>query len=300
MDLSECPQTLYEHQRLYRESHKKKIPGPTLKEADLFRCLDCKAVLSRVTDKVGAGNICKPCGSERGRQWRFNNPETYTEYHRQYSETHKESTAERGRQWYISNKEATDERHRQYRETHKESTAESGRQYRLANSELIAESNRQYRETHKESTAESGRQYRLANSELIAESNRQYSETHKEAIAERSRQWRSDNPGKSQAGTHRYRARKAGAEGVLTVTIDELVVRQQGLCYLCIQPIVRPSLDHIIPLNLGGHNADYNVAAACLSCNCTKQDRLLDQLTDRFPDAVVPEWFIPSLLNSSG
>jgi 5-methylcytosine-specific restriction endonuclease McrA len=36
-------------------------------------------------------------------------------------------------------------------------------------------------------------------------------------------------------------------------------------------------VDHITPLARGGHEAPYNLAPACGSCNSGKHDRLLDE-----------------------
>lgn len=72
--------------------------------------------------------------------------------------------------------------------------------------------------------------------------------------------------------------RKASAKvGARQERIDRayIVARDKGVCHLCRRqvPAVLVTLDHIVPLALGGtHTAD-NLAVACLSCNCAKGSR---------------------------
>jgi len=41
-------------------------------------------------------------------------------------------------------------------------------------------------------------------------------------------------------------------------------------CYICGNDIVRPSLDHVVPVSRGGINKWANILWACLSCNTSK------------------------------
>ncbi len=57
---------------------------------------------------------------------------------------------------------------------------------------------------------------------------------------------------------------------------DELVYQQRGLCAYCDRPFGsdggfrRPTLDHVVPLALGGSNTKDNKVAACAECNTQK------------------------------
>jgi len=56
---------------------------------------------------------------------------------------------------------------------------------------------------------------------------------------------------------------------------------QGGLCYLCGKlmswdsVLEYPTVDHLIPRSLGGHDGTQNVALACLGCNQAKADSLM-------------------------
>lgn len=80
---------------------------------------------------------------------------------------------------------------------------------------------------------------------------------------------------------HRRRARKKNAF-VSNVSRKKTFERDGYRCHICKAktnpkgkaPNPRaPTLDHIIPLNLGGTHEPSNVATACFMCNCIKSDR---------------------------
>jgi hypothetical protein len=52
-------------------------------------------------------------------------------------------------------------------------------------------------------------------------------------------------------------------------------VLASGPCAYCGAPAT--SVDHVRPLARGGHEAEYNLAPACISCNSSKHDRLLTE-----------------------
>ncbi|MFA6019748.1 MAG: HNH endonuclease [Rhodospirillales bacterium] len=52
------------------------------------------------------------------------------------------------------------------------------------------------------------------------------------------------------------------------------VKRQKGLCYYCRQPMIQPTLDHIVPKSKGGKASKRNTVACCLGCNAKKADQV--------------------------
>lgn len=99
---------------------------------------------------------------------------------------------------------------------------------------------------------------------------------------EYARRWRMANPEKVRANFDAYKARKAGAL-VEAFTRKEIFDRDGWMCHICstaIDPAVAyphplsASLDHVIPLVRGGEHSRANVAAAHLTCNASKKDRV--------------------------
>jgi 5-methylcytosine-specific restriction endonuclease McrA len=79
----------------------------------------------------------------------------------------------------------------------------------------------------------------------------------------------------------RAHARRADKLGLATaaVLLSYLVKRDRGRCGICHKPVrakrgpMRPSIDHIIPLNCGGTHELTNVQLAHYRCNLSKNDR---------------------------
>jgi hypothetical protein len=54
-----------------------------------------------------------------------------------------------------------------------------------------------------------------------------------------------------------------------------VIARDRGRCHLCGKTCAPDdlTLDHLVPLSLGGTHDESNLAVACLSCNCSKGNR---------------------------
>ena len=69
--------------------------------------------------------------------------------------------------------------------------------------------------------------------------------------------------------------RMAAASSGEIFGLDDIFERDGGVCHLCHKkvPRKRASMDHIIPLSLGGEHSLRNVALAHRSCNSAKNNR---------------------------
>ena len=86
--------------------------------------------------------------------------------------------------------------------------------------------------------------------------------------------WQRNNPDKVRIRAHNYRARKKKSSGKLSIDLRSVLHSEQGgRCVYCFQELTgkRASLDHFVPLALGGKNVDENMVLACHSCNCSKR-----------------------------
>lgn len=96
------------------------------------------------------------------------------------------------------------------------------------------------------------------------------------------RAWRSENAERSRDTAKRRRALRREVR-VESFSSREVFDRDDWVCGLCSEPIPRdvvwpdlrsPSIDHVVPIALGGEHSLANVQAAHLSCNSRKQDRV--------------------------
>jgi 5-methylcytosine-specific restriction endonuclease McrA len=68
-----------------------------------------------------------------------------------------------------------------------------------------------------------------------------------------------------------------GAVDAERFTLDEIAARDHGICYLCGREAQSPTMDHVIPVSLGGPHTRVNVRLACRSCNSRKRQQLLPE-----------------------
>ncbi len=76
----------------------------------------------------------------------------------------------------------------------------------------------------------------------------------------------------------RYRARKIQAEGSHTIGEWELLKKQYGyICPACgkIEPEIKLTEDHIIPLSRGGSDYIENIQPLCVKCNTRKHTKII-------------------------
>ena len=101
-----------------------------------------------------------------------------------------------------------------------------------------------------------------------------------------------------KTGTISDRLRKRGRsdERRDLITLDEVIKRDNGICYICGRKTSKedswtdangyhvcgptyPTRDHVIPIAKGGTHTWDNVRLACRDCNSTKSDRTLEEVS---------------------
>lgn len=78
----------------------------------------------------------------------------------------------------------------------------------------------------------------------------------------------------------RHKARKKGASIVERFSHEEIAVRDEWACHICGGEVTREtwSIDHLIPLSLGGPHTRTNVKLAHHRCNASRGNRDLSYL----------------------
>lgn len=102
-----------------------------------------------------------------------------------------------------------------------------------------------------------------------------YYAANREAQIARSVEWKRRNPDKKSSYDAKRYALTRGAVGAELFTLDEIFERDGGICHLCNKKVRRrvATMDHIIPVSLGGPHTRANVALAHHSCNSSKGNR---------------------------
>jgi Restriction endonuclease len=139
--------------------------------------------------------------------------------------------------------------------------------------------NTEYHQNHKEEFRERNRNWRLNNKEKADEWMLAYRAENKDKVSEWNRRYRAAHPEKVQEYTHNRYARKKSNGG--NVTAEQWEMLKQEYNYTCLQcgqqePEIKLTMDHVLPLKLGGKHEIENIQPLCGNCNSSKQDKHID------------------------
>jgi hypothetical protein len=106
-----------------------------------------------------------------------------------------------------------------------------------------------------------------------------YYEANREAMIQRTLDYFRDHPEAKRARDAARYAMTRGASEAERFTLDEIYARDHGVCYLCGKDVTKQnwSMDHVIPVVLGGPHTRANVRLAHRSCNSRKRHQLLPE-----------------------
>jgi len=134
---------------------------------------------------------------------------------------------------------------------------------------------------HRSKTCAQQRQkaVRAAHPEHMRERDARFRHAYADKIPARRARWRQAHPGKSQEYEATRRARKRRAGKIEPIDRDYIYKRDQGTCSLCGRKVRKQdmSIDHIVPLSLGGAHCLTNVTLVHLQCNTRKRTRAVPQ-----------------------
>lgn len=186
------------------------------------------------------------------------------EYASKFYLTHKEQVKEEHRKYYLMTKDRSSQRSKLYYENNKIKSNEASKLWRLKNKEKISAYLKQYYIDHKQEHKEkAGEWYEL----------------NKDKVKADVKKWRTNNINKKKDYNHQRRARMMN-NGYEEIDIKEIYDRDLWVCQLCKNKVDKKlkyphpqsaSLDHIIPISLGGGHLKNNVQLTHLVCNFKAQ-----------------------------
>lgn len=183
----------------------------------------------------GLTSNCKEHYNDISRQWRKDNPERERENHLRYIKANPNKAKEAAQRWRS-----------------KESNREKSRLY--------------------------ARQWTKNNPGYQSD----WYERNKNERRKSIRRWRENNPDKITIYKHRYRAKKQD-NGHEPYDPKYIYDRDNWICRICNKPVdkelkypnrMSKSIDHIIPVSLGGADTEANVQLAHLTCNQRKNNKV--------------------------
>lgn len=192
--------------------------------------------------KNGIDNLCRECANEKLQQWRASHPEKTRQFNKS-----------------------------------------SHRKHYLNNTDVVLEKNRKWAKENQGKVRERRRKWADDNPEKMKHSKKKWLEANIEKMRQivrvSSLKWAKNNPEKRQVNERNRRARKLGNGGSITFQEwEDLKKHYDYTCLACGQrePYIKLTIDHVLPLKLGGKNVIENSQPLCKSCNSKKGARYID------------------------
>lgn len=166
---------------------------------------------------------------------------------------------------------------RGYRAT--ESAQESRVRRTAMNREKINANHRDFYDRTREERRREARERYQSDPERFREEKRLDYTQRGDQVRERNRKYAVEHPDIFTAAAQRRRARKEGNGGSYTVAEWQAIkAAQDYTCLMCgkREPEIKLTVDHVVPIALGGSNDADNLQGLCRSCNCRKRTRIID------------------------
>lgn len=123
-------------------------------------------------------------------------------------------------------------------------------------------------------TRERCRKWRMNNKDRDRERKRAWIENNPEKAKKGWERWRKEHPDKRRQMWQNYKARKLGAKSEY-YDFKEIRAKYGNRCIGCGKR-GNLTIDHVVPLSLGGSDMKDNIQPLCLSCNCRKGAKFID------------------------
>jgi 5-methylcytosine-specific restriction endonuclease McrA len=130
----------------------------------------------------------------------------------------------------------------------------------------------------KKAKRENSRRWRKNHPGLTTKRVKEWREKNPEKAKENRRNWAKNNPEKNKISHINNLTKRRKAVGSFTLGEWELVKKQYGnTCPACNkpEPIIKLTVDHIIPLSKGGSNWIENIQPLCGPCNTRKFTKII-------------------------
>lgn len=193
----------------------------------------------------------------------------HREERRIYQNSYRKNNSEKIQQYKLDTAEKSKAYQKNYYLEHKEEKSSATKARRNENPEHFRAICRKSYQAHRQKTIDRTYKYLQEHPEILLKSQINYRKNHPELRGKWDRE---------------RRLRKYNASG--NHTFEQWMARVEfygWCCKYCRWKLDGKTLtmDHIIPLNKNGSNWASNLAPACKPCNCSKQDKKLDEFKGR-------------------
>jgi 5-methylcytosine-specific restriction endonuclease McrA len=246
-------QSIFRLGSLCRNGHDFKGSGKTLRKIDGGHCLDCLKNYKQSYYKENRETLLAKQAAQR--------------------RENQEQVSIRRKKWYRENREKHLQKCAEYVKRNKEKVAARGALYYQRNKEKLAERNAEYRRKNSDKLRVSSAQYYQRNKEIIAQKSVEYRARNAEALRQYRARYIKDPRVKARRlkSEQKRRALKA-ANHHAAFTLEQLeehFSKFDNHCAYCGKS-TKLTIDHFIPISLGGSDCLSNILPACWGCNASK------------------------------
>lgn len=154
---------------------------------------------------------------------------------------------------------------------------EDVRKYNAAHPEKARESHKKWVERNLEKDRARKKKWREEHIEHVIQNNKDWYVANAKRVFDNVKRWQKENPDRTTIYRARRRANKRGAGGKITIQEwKDLCNKYGNKCLCCGRTDVKLTLDHVIPLKMGGENTIGNSQPLCRSCNSKKSTKTID------------------------
>lgn len=138
---------------------------------------------------------------------------------------------------------------------------------------------REYYAEHREERLVYARKYRQGHPDKVYEVKRKWRAENPNREKSRVAEWKRDNPERVASYKHHRRAMKLENGGEFTKEEWENLCEKHGNRCLRCGKKRKLTVDHVLPISLGGSNDISNLQPLCKDCNCCKGNKHIDYRT---------------------
>lgn len=165
----------------------------------------------------------------------------------------------------------------------------SAKRYRAENKDYYREYNLEYRDKNRDRLLENEKKWRQENTERHRENSRRWAMENPDKVREIYRRWSANNADKESERLSLRRALERSASADRGISVSSLRDLHGDQCAYCTAVMIfdrshesrynplKATIDHVVPLARSGDHTWENVALACLRCNTSKGDKLINE-----------------------
>lgn len=177
--------------------------------------------------------------------------------------------------------------HKEYRKSHFETHKDS---YKVYSKKWIDNGGREWKKSYKkvwdseniDKVIRNGRRYYNKHKKCILEKEKSFYNRHRERIIKRVDSYRRNHLEQVRNSLYKRRSLEKSSGNISLKEIRDLFKFYNYTCLCCGKsaPDIVLTLDHVIPLKLGGPNIIDNAQPLCKSCNSRKHIKIIDYRKD--------------------